>query len=47
MDYETTGGYEPFKGTVVSGKSVAHLIAKTTRPPHLHSNTNADKPYFM
>lgn len=56
VDYETTGRNDPFKGTVVSRKSVADLIAKTIRAPHLHSNANlgvnkpntdADKPYFM
>lgn len=56
VDYETTGRDEPFKGTVVSRKSVADLIVKTIRAPHLHSkanlgvnkpNTDADKPYFM
>jgi uncharacterized protein YbjT (DUF2867 family) len=56
VDYETTGRNEPFKGTVVSRKSVADLIARTIRAPELHSranlgvnkpNTNADKPYFM
>lgn len=56
VDYETTGRDEPFKGTIVSRKSVADLIAKTIRAPHLYSranlgvnkpNTDADKPYFM
>ncbi|MFC6446601.1 SDR family oxidoreductase [Shinella zoogloeoides] len=56
VDYETTGRNEPFKGTVVSRKSVADLIARTIRAPKLHSranfgvnkpNTDADKPYFM
>lgn len=56
VDYETTGRDEPFKGTVVSRKSVGDLIVKTIRAPHLHSNANlgvnkpntdADKPYFM
>ena len=56
VDYETTGRNEPFKGTVVSRKSVADLIARTNRAPKLHSranfggnkpNTDADKPYFM
>lgn len=56
VDYETSGRNEPFKGTVVSRKSVADLIAKTIRAPELHSrtslgvnkpNTDADKPYFM
>ena len=56
VDYETTGRNDPFKGTVVSRKSVADLIVKTIRAPRLHSNANlgankpntdADKPYFM
>lgn len=56
IDYETTAKDEPFKGTVVSRKSVADLIARTIRSPatlvraNLGINkpgTNADKPYFM
>ncbi|GAB1717610.1 MAG: NAD-dependent dehydratase [Nitrobacter sp.] len=56
VDYELTERDAPFKGTVVSRKSVADLIAKITRSPHLHSRgnvgvnkpgTDGDKPYFM
>lgn len=50
------GRDEPFRGTVISRKSAADLIAKTIRAPELHSrtnlgvnkpNTDADKPCFM
>jgi uncharacterized protein YbjT (DUF2867 family) len=56
IDYETTAKGRPFKGTVVSRKSVADLIAAIIRSPatHVHSNlgidnpgTDAGKPYFM
>ena len=56
VDYETTARDEPFKGTVVSRKSVADLIIKTIQAPELHigenlgvnkPGTEADKPYFM
>lgn len=56
IDYETTTKGQPFKGTVVSRKSVAHLIGQIIRAPamHVHANlgidkpgTDADKPYFM
>lgn len=56
VDYELTGRDEPFKGTVVSRKSVADLIAKIIRSPSLHlrgnlgvdkPGTDGDKPYFM
>ena len=56
VDYELTGRDEPFKGTVVSRKSVADLIARIIASPGLHSGedlgvnkpgTDADKPYFM
>lgn len=56
VDYEVTARDEPFKGTVVSRKSVADLIARTIRFPKLHSRANlgvnkpgsdGDKPYFM
>lgn len=56
VDYELTERDAPFKGTVVSRKSVADLIVKIIRVPslHLHGNvgvnkpdTDADKPYFM
>ncbi|QEN85643.1 SDR family oxidoreductase [Labrys sp. KNU-23] len=56
VDYELTKREEAFKGTVVSRKSVADLIAKIIRSPGFHSranlgvnkpDTDADKPYFM
>lgn len=56
VDYETTEKGEPFKGSVVSRKSVADLIVKIINNPELHvganlgvnkPNTDADKPYFM
>jgi uncharacterized protein YbjT (DUF2867 family) len=56
VDYELTGRDAPFKGTVVSRKSVADLIAKIIRAPNLHlrgnvgvdkPGTDGDKPYFM
>ena len=56
VDYELTERDAPFKGTVVSRKSVADLIAKIIRSPslHLHGNigvdkpgSDGDKPYFM
>ncbi len=56
VDYELTPRDEPFKGTVVSRKSVADLIAKIIRSPSLHlrgnigvnkPGTDGDKPYFM
>ncbi|MGE0283667.1 MAG: SDR family oxidoreductase [Rhizobiaceae bacterium] len=56
VDYQTTAKSEPFKGTVVSRKSVADLIARIIRSPatQVHANlgvnkpdTDADKPYFM
>lgn len=56
VDYELTERDAPFKGTVVSRKSVADLIAKVIRSPslHLHGNigvdkpgSDDDKPYFM
>ncbi|MFV0280236.1 MAG: SDR family oxidoreductase [Rhodoblastus sp.] len=56
VDYELTRRDEPFKGTVVSRKSVADLIVKVIRSPDLHlrgnvgvnkPGTDGDKPYFM
>lgn len=56
VDYELTPKGEPFKGTVVSRKSVGDLIAKVIANPELHvggdlgvnkPNTDGDKPYFM
>lgn len=56
VDYELTAKDEPFKGTVVSRKSVGDLIAKIIANPALHvganlgvnkANTDGDKPHFM
>lgn len=56
VDYELTPRHAPFKGTVVSRKSVANLIASIIETPDLHRhanlgvnkpNTDGDKPYFM
>ncbi|MFD1559458.1 SDR family oxidoreductase [Paraburkholderia silviterrae] len=56
VDYELTERHEPFKGTVVSRKSVADLIAKIIESPQLYTgaslgvnkpDTDGDKPYFM
>ncbi|MFV0278845.1 MAG: SDR family oxidoreductase [Parahaliea sp.] len=56
VDYELTRRNEPFRGTVVSRKSVGDLITKIIRSPDLHvganlgvnkPNTDGDKPYFM
>lgn len=56
VDYETTGRNEPFKGTEVSRKSVAALIAKIIESPRLDSRSNlgvnkpgtdGDKPAFV
>lgn len=56
VDYELTEKGEPFKGTVVSRKSVADLILGIIRNPETHVGANlgvnkpgseADKPYFM
>ncbi|WP_206141695.1 hypothetical protein [Burkholderia sp. Ac-20384] len=56
MDYELTARSEPFKGTVVSRKSVADLILKVIASPGLHvgeslgmnkPDFDGDKPYFM
>ncbi|WP_028206036.1 SDR family oxidoreductase [Paraburkholderia nodosa] len=56
VDYELTGRHELFKGTVVSRRSVADLIAKIVESPQLHRgeslgvnkpNTDGEKPYFM
>ena len=55
VDYETTEKGEPFKGTEVSRKSVADLIATIVASPTLHSKgnvgvnkpgTDGDKPSF-
>lgn len=56
IDYELTGRNEPFKGTVVSRKSVGDLIVRIVASPELHVGENlgvnqpgsdGDKPYFM
>ncbi|MGC4011330.1 MAG: SDR family oxidoreductase [Pseudomonas sp.] len=56
VDYETTGKGEPFKGTVVSRRSVSDLIIHLIRNPGLHigaslgvnkPGSDGDKPYFM
>ena len=56
VDYETTAKSEPFKGTVVSRKSVADLLIQLIQTPSLHVGANlgvnkpgsdGDKPYFM
>jgi uncharacterized protein YbjT (DUF2867 family) len=56
VDYEITAKGEPFKGTVVSRRSVANLIVRIIESPDLHlgeslgvnkPDTSGDKPYFM
>lgn len=56
VDYELTARNEPFKGTVVSRRSVAELIVQIIASPELHvganlglnkPNSDGDKPYFM
>lgn len=56
VDYELTRKGEPFKGTVVSRRSVADLIARIIESPELHvgeslgvdkPGTDGDKPDFM
>lgn len=56
VDYETTERNDAFKGTEVSRKSVADLIAKVIQSPDSRSssnlgvnkpNTDGDKPAFM
>ena len=56
VDYELTTRHEPFRGTVVSRKSVADVIVKLIEQPQLHlraslgvnkPGTEGDKPYFM
>jgi len=56
VDYETTAKGQLFKGTVVSRRSVADLIAKIVARPASHVGDNlgvnkpgsdGDKPYFM
>lgn len=56
VDYETTGKGQPFKGTVVSRRSVGDLISQVIVNPVRHIGENlgmskpgsdGDKPYFM
>lgn len=56
VDYETTEKGQPFKGTVVSRRSVGDLISQMVVEPALHTGRNlglnkpgsdGDKPYFM
>ena len=56
IDYELTARDEPFKGTVVSRRSVGDLIARIVASPALNVGGNlgvnkpgsdGDKPYFM
>ena len=55
INYELTAKDEPFKGTVVSRKSVADLVQRVINPTqHINANlginkpgTNANKPYFV
>ncbi|MEN5267952.1 SDR family oxidoreductase [Stenotrophomonas sepilia] len=56
VDYETTEKGQPFKGTVVSRRSVGDLISQIIVEPALHTGRNlglnkpgsdGDKPYFM
>lgn len=56
VDHELTAKGLPFKGTVVSRKSVADVILQVIAQPELHiggnlgvnkPGTDADKPYFM
>lgn len=56
VDYELTSKGQAFKGTVVSRRSVAHLIAKVLTHPELHlgeslgvnkPGSDGDKPHFM
>ncbi len=56
IDYELTSRNEPFKGTIVSPKSVAALITDIIDKPEKHigeniginqPGTDGDKPFFM
>lgn len=56
VEHELTTKGQPFKGTVVSRKSVADVILQVIAKPELHvggnlgvnkPGTDADKPYFM
>ena len=56
VDHELTDKGQPFKGTVVSRKSVADVIQQIIAQPEQHiggnlgvnkPGTDADKPYFM
>lgn len=46
IDYETTTRDQPFRGTEVSRRSVADLLAAVIRDPsrHTHANLGVDKP---
>ncbi len=56
VDLEITHKGDAFKGTVISRRSVAHLVTEIINDPKLYSkenlgvskpNSDADKPYFM
>ena len=56
VDYELTTRDQPFKGTVVSRRSVAALIVRLIASPELHvgdslgvnkPGSDGDKPFFM
>jgi uncharacterized protein YbjT (DUF2867 family) len=56
VNYELTSRNDPFKGTVVSRKSVADFVVKLIETPEKYTGdsvgvnkpgTDADKPYFM
>nr|WP_284507349.1 SDR family oxidoreductase [Caballeronia sp. ATUFL_M2_KS44] len=56
VDYELTERHEPFKGTVVSRKSVSDLVVRIIASPSLHvganlgvnkPDTDGEKPYFI
>ncbi len=56
VDFEITHKGDAFKGTVISRRSVAHLVTEIINDPKLYSkenlgvskpNSDADKPYFM
>lgn len=40
IDYELTTKGEPFKGTIISRKSIADLIVKVTKDPNLYQNSS-------
>jgi len=56
VDFEITHKGDAFKGTVISRRSVAHLVTEIINEPKLYAkenlgvskpNSDADKPYFM